>query len=112
MRSTCCFRAPNAIRTPISFVRRVTAYAMTPYKPKPASRSASAPKKLAMLASIRSFSRYALMRCFIVWTPVTFSRESITATARCMSRDAEAKSFASRSSNVGAQGGSISVMGR
>src|SRR5438094_5324477 len=46
-RSTCDCRAPSAIRTPISPVRRATLKASTPYSPTAANDSASTPKILA-----------------------------------------------------------------
>lgn len=48
MRATSRGAAPNAIRRPISRVRRFTAYAMTPYRPTapiPSATSAEATKR-------------------------------------------------------------------
>src|SRR5439155_569159 len=45
-RTTCAGRAPSAIRTPISWVRRVTEYASTPKIPMAASATAT-PAKMA-----------------------------------------------------------------
>src|SRR5262245_12007532 len=46
--------APRAIRIPISVRRLVTAYDVMPYRPRPASSSASAPKNPDNIAIIRS----------------------------------------------------------
>ena len=44
------------MRMPSSLVRRATVYAITPYRPMEASRSASAPKPLETDAMMRSFT--------------------------------------------------------
>jgi hypothetical protein len=46
--------APNAMRVPISLVRRATVYESTPYRPIIASSVASAPKTAASSAIRRS----------------------------------------------------------
>ena len=52
--STCARRAPRARRIPISVTRRFTAYDVTPYKPRAAMTSASAPKNPESIATSRS----------------------------------------------------------
>src|SRR5439155_19192149 len=54
-RKTSDGRAPSAIRTPISRVRRATSYESNPYSPIQASKSDSPPKKLDKRAIRRSW---------------------------------------------------------
>jgi len=53
-RTTPVGAAPSAIRMPISVRRRLTAYDVTPYNPRPASSSARAPKNPDSIATTRS----------------------------------------------------------
>jgi len=47
--------APKAIRTPISLVRRATAYAMVPYRPTHEMPSARIAKQVQSSAKVRSW---------------------------------------------------------
>ncbi|OLC44219.1 MAG: hypothetical protein AUH43_19165 [Acidobacteria bacterium 13_1_40CM_65_14] len=51
--------APGEMRTPISLVRRATAYAMTPYRPRHDINVATLPTTLAMSPSRPSRCRSA-----------------------------------------------------
>ena len=55
--TTCACGAPSAILNPISFVRRATMNAMTPYSPSAASTVASRPKAADNTAISRSVLR-------------------------------------------------------
>ena len=59
--------APSAIRMPISRVRRVTAYDMTPYSPIAASSVAKPPKAVDSAATMRSTNSDSS-----TWTAIVF----------------------------------------
>src|SRR5579872_988727 len=63
MRSTPLREAPKAIRTPISAVRRFTAYDWMPYSPTAASTNASTLKTDASSAIMRSRTSASFVRC-------------------------------------------------
>ena len=53
-RNTSPRPAPSAMRMPISRVRRLTAYDITPYKPTPASSNAINPNRLVNVEAMRA----------------------------------------------------------
>ena len=87
-----CLRAPRAMRTAISWVRRETINAITPYSPMAASRTARPANKLSSDASKRGRAARELTRSRMVWNS-TGSWLSIAATSERIN-DSRAMGFA------------------
>ena len=85
-------RAPSATRIPISFVRRATEYAMTPYRPIAASSIATRPTPLTSQALARIGNSVASTCVSIVWFSTKTTLGSSASISRRMSRRSAAAS--------------------
>ena len=85
---------------PISFVRRVTLYAITPYNPIAASSAAITPNDPTTPANIRSPANVIRICSSCVRIPATGTFRSISDTTLCTAPAIAIGGIAVRSSNV------------